>query len=215
MNNLKTKNTTYSASFTTATGGLFLREISALLPLLVSPDHKELLANEIRENRVLQINAQSTRNKVVNEINKRLSFAFPDFLDVFEFSPKPEKALLLFYLALKSEQLLYDFHFDVTIPAWKGSNRVFDPFKYNMKMDEIGNKDYSVREWAESTRKQILKIYKRMLKEAGFLKEDILIKPVFREGFFYPFIQNKELWFLEACFLSQTEREKVIIDHKG
>ena len=53
-----------------------------------------------------------------------------------------------------------------------------------------------------------------MLKEAGFLKGNQLIKPVCSGSFFDVFIQNNELWFLEACFLTQSEREKIINDYK-
>lgn len=210
MKSIKNRNITYSASFTTATGALFYREILALLPLLKSTDYRILLANEVKENKVLQINAQTTRKKVITEIINRLDFQFEGFLELFENAPQNERVLLLFFLGLKAEPLIYDFHFDVTLPAWKGSSRIFDAFTYQMKMDEIGNKHENVREWAESTRKQILKIYKRILKEAGFLKGNSVVKPVCSDDFFFPFIKNNEAWFLEACFLTQAERERII-----
>ncbi len=214
MDNLIARNTTYSASFTTATGALFHREISAVLNLLKQDDRQYLLIQETRENQFLQINSQITRKKVVAEILSRLEYKFDGYLELFEASQETEQALLLFYLVLKSNALIYDFHFQVTLPSWKGSTRTFDSFSYQMKIDEIGNRNENVREWAESTRKLILKIYKRMLKEAGFLKGNTLIKPVCNSDFFRPFIKNNEIWFLEACFLNQAEREKVLTEYK-
>jgi hypothetical protein len=214
MNIFKNRNTVYSASRTSATGALFYREITALLPLLKQENFNDLLFQEVKENRYLQINAQSTRRRVINEIKNRLEYAFDGFFEQFEDSTPNEQVLMMFFLTLKSVPLIYDFHFDVTLSAWKGSSRVFDPFSYQMKLDEIGNGNETVREWAESTRKQILKVYKRMLKEAGFLKGVNLVKPVTSGDFFDSFIKNNELWFLEACFLTQTEREKLINDYK-
>jgi hypothetical protein len=66
-------------SATSATGGRFHREINALLPLLLAANSQELLAKEVKENNLLQINAQSTRSKVVGEIKKRGSAAFDGF----------------------------------------------------------------------------------------------------------------------------------------
>jgi len=60
--NEQNRNRTY-LSATSATGGLFQREINALLPLLLSANSQELLAKEVKENNLLQINAQSTRFK--------------------------------------------------------------------------------------------------------------------------------------------------------
>jgi hypothetical protein len=197
-------------SATSATGGLFQREINALLPLLLAANSQELLAKEVKENNLLQINAQSTRSKVVGEIKKRVSAAFDGFWDIYSIASKQQQALMLFYLVLKTKALLFDFHFEVTIPAWKGSTQEFEPYNYQMKIDEIGNEHENVRQYTESTRQQILKIYKRMLKEAGFLRENKLNKPVVPGDFFFPFIRIGETWFLEGCFLSQTEREKVL-----
>lgn len=53
-----------------------------------------------------------------------------------------------------------------------------------------------------------------MLKEAGFLKGIKLVKPASSGSFFEAFILNNEAWFLEACFLTQAEREKLVNDYK-
>jgi hypothetical protein len=209
MTKKTTQNKIYLAP-TSATGGLFQREINALLPLLHAVNSQELLAREVKENNLLQINAQSTRSKVVGEIKKRISAAFPGFWDTYKVVSPKQQALMLFFLVLKTKALIFDFHFDVTIPAWKGSTQEFMPYNYQMKIDEIGNQHENVRQYTESTREQILKIYKRMLKESGFLSDNKLVKPTVTNDFFYPFIENGESWFLEACFLNQTEREKVL-----
>jgi len=207
-------NIIYSATFTSATGGLYLREISALLPLIQSEDYKTLLKAEILENRFIKINAQSSRKKVINLLLPRLSYAFKGFWDVFQTSSVQEQALLLFYLTIKAEPIVRDFHQEVTLPAWRGSARNFDPFSYQMKIDEIGNAHENVAKWSEETREQMVTIYKRILKETGFLKDDNLVLPRQPDEFYFAFVKNRETWFLESCFLSQSERERIVLNFK-
>lgn len=210
MEQPKIKNTTYSATFTSATGGLYIREFNALRPLIDRPDFRAQLKKEVLENNYLQINAQSSRRKVINNLIPRIESAFEDFWHSFSDSQPQEQALMLFYLTLKTVPLVYDFHFGVTLPAWKGSGRTFDLFAYQMKIDELGNRFSNVAQWSDATRRQLIDIYKRILRDAGFLKEESLIAPRIPDQFYFIFLQNKAPWFLEACFVSQTERERII-----
>jgi hypothetical protein len=214
MDTFKNQNITYSVSFTTSSGGLYAREFLALLPYLESSDRDLLLQREVVENKLLQINAEKTRAKVIRQILGRLKFAFEGFWDNFETLTATQQSIKMFFLVLKDIPLINDLHFNVSLPAWKGSTREFDAFALQMRLDEIGNEHQNVRQWTESTRKEIIKIYRRMLRQAGFLKSDQLVKPLRGDDFFIPFIQNNEIWFLEACFLTQSEREKIINDYK-
>ena len=211
------RNITYSASFTSGSGALLHREINALLPLLQSENAVELLKQEVSQNNVLMINSESARRTVIRQISSRIKYAFPDFWKIYVSAKSIDQALMLFYLALNSTPLLYDFHFDVTIPAWKGSSRTFDPFNYQMKLDQLGDQFEVVDKWLASTRKLILKIYKRMLKEAGFLNDDNFIQPRKDDEFFFPFLKTQQPWFLEACFLSPTDCDRItnLYTHKA
>jgi hypothetical protein len=214
MDNLIARNTTYSASFTTSAGGLYTREFLALLPYLESADIDSLLKLEVVENKLLQINAEKTRAKVIRQIHERLKFAFDGFWIDFHLLTTTQQSLKLFFLVLKATPLVNDLHFNVTLPVWKGSSREFDAFAIQMRLDEIGNEHENVRNYTENTRKEIIKIYRRILRQAGFLKGEQLVKPCRADEFFYPFIQNNETWFLEACFLNQAEREKLLTEYK-
>ena len=211
------RNITYSASFTSGSGALLHREINALLPILQSENSVELLKQEVSQNNVLMINSESARRTVIRQIFSRIKYAFPDFWDNYVSAKSEDQTLMLFYLALNSIPLLYDFHFDVTIPSWKGSSRTFDSFNYQMKLDQLGDQFEVVDKWLASTRKLILKIYKRMLKEAGFLNDDNFIQPRKDDEFFFPFLKNQQPWFLEACFLSPTDCDRItnLYTHKA
>ncbi|HZL11860.1 MAG TPA: BrxA family protein [Prolixibacteraceae bacterium] len=203
------RNTTYSAGFTSGSGALYHREINALLPILLSDNYSERLKQEVTQNAVLMINSEVSRRTIVRQISSRIKYAFPEFWAIYASSSDTDQAMMLFYLALNSIPLLYDFHFDVTIPAWKGSSRTFDPYNYQMKLDQLGDQFEAVDKWVASTRKLILKIYKRMLKEAGFLHDDKLVLPRKEDEFFFPFMKNRQPWFLEACFLSQADIDRI------
>ena len=203
------RNTIYSAGITSATGALFHREINALLPLIQSDDWHVLLKQETFDNKFLLINAESSRRKVINHICTRIKYSFPGFWKIYESSSPSQQALMLFYLVLNSVTVVYEFHFDVTIPNWKGSSRSFESFNYQMKLDKLADEFEIVDKWFASTRQQIIAIYKRMLKEAGFLNDDTLIQPRMNDEFYFPFLKNHQPWFLEACFLSPTECDRI------
>ncbi|MBW8331139.1 MAG: DUF1819 family protein [Prolixibacteraceae bacterium] len=209
MKTTNQRNTTYSASFTAGSGALLHREINALLPLLQSDTADELLKQEVSQNNVLMINSESARRTMIRQISARVKYAFPGFWEIYATAKSADQTLMLFYLALNSIPLLYDFHFDVTLPAWKGSSRTFDQFNYQMKLDQLGDQFEVVDKWLASTRHLILKIYKRMLKEAGFLNDTNLIQPRKDDEFYFPFLKNRQPWFLEACFLSQAECDRI------
>lgn len=203
------RNSVYSAGFTAGTGALFHREINALLPMLNLENATELLKQEALQNNVLMVNSEVTRRSLVRQISSRIKYAFPGFWEIYSSLSNTEQTLLLFYLAINSITIIYDFHFDITIPAWKGSSRTFDWFNYQMKLDQLGDKFEIVDKWTPGTRHQIIKIYKRMLKEAGFLNDESLIQPRKDDKFFFPFIKNRQSWFLEACFSSQADCERI------
>ena len=209
MKSSNQRNIKYSAGFTTGTGALFHREINALLPLLPEDNFSELLKQEVSQNNALLINSEVTRRSVIGQISSRIKYAFEGFWEIYAPSSNSEQALLLFYLALNSIPVVYDFHFGVTIPAWKGSSRTFDWFNYQMKLDQLGDQSEIVDKWLPSTRHQIIKIYKRMLKESGFLNDDNLVQPRMADEFYFPFLKNRQAWFLEACFLSPTECDRI------
>ena len=209
MKSINQRNTIYSAGFTAGTGALFHREINALLPILQGDNMSDLLKQEVAQNNVLLINSEVTRRIVIRQISSRKKYAFEGFWEVYEASTNSEQSLQLFNLALNSIPVVYDFHFNVTIPAWKGSSRTFDWFNYQMKLDQLGDQSEIVDKWQPSTRHQIIKIYKRMLKEAGFLNDDNLIQPRMVDDFYFPFLKNRQAWFLEACFLSVPECDRI------
>lgn len=71
-------NSPYTAAITG--GGFLLNETLALLPLLQSEDREELLKDERLNNRVLMINAETSRKKAILEISRRYDHDVTCFL---------------------------------------------------------------------------------------------------------------------------------------
>lgn len=202
--------TTYSAAFTA--GGLFYEETRSCLPLLKEEQAEELLIKEAEKNAYVKINAESARKRVLQELRKRHKQAPADFWEYFESAGEAEQRLLLLFLSMKTYRLVFQFHFDVTLPAWRGSSSELDDYYFHMKLDEIAAAHEEVDSWSESTRRKVITVYLRMLREAGLLSEAGLLQtpPGVPEAFWCYFVHQGEAWFLEAGLLGEHQRAGII-----
>lgn len=202
MSNIKSP---YNASITG--GGFLLNEFLLLLPLLQDENRDELLKDEVANNRILQINSQTSRSKFIGEIKKRyLSVPF-NFWTIFgNMSIEGKKAGML-YAILKTYKLLFDFHFNITIKRWNSIGHILQKNDIMMEFNEIGARDPFVEGWTENTKGKCATRYISILSQSGLLDETsdeltpIKLEP---EEFEY-YIRTGEEWFLEACLLYPYE----------
>ena len=75
----KKSNSPYTAAITG--GGFLLEETKVLLPLLQSPDRIALLKDERVNNRLLKINAETSRKRAMAEIERRYDAMPPHILE--------------------------------------------------------------------------------------------------------------------------------------
>ena len=101
-------NSPYTAAITG--GGFLLNETLALLPLLQSEDREELLKDERLNNRVLMINAETSRKKAILEISRRYDTMSPAFWQDFLVMTAAEQPIALFFVMLKTYKILFDFY---------------------------------------------------------------------------------------------------------
>jgi len=197
----------YSASFTA--GSLLYKETTALLPLLLSDDAELLIKEEIKQNNILKINSETSRKRTISEIIKRISFTDKSFWSFYSSRSESEQKLLLFYLCMKVYKLMFDFHFNVTVPQWKSSVQEVDSYLYQMELNNISSKDEFVDSWKEVSQKKTISVYKKILKDVHLLDADgVTLKSIIaKDDFFQWFIKNQERWFLDACLLSATRKE--------
>lgn len=200
----------YSASFTA--GSLLYKETTALLPLLLSNDAEMLIKEEIKQNNILRINSESSRKRTISEVVKRISFADASFRSFYANRSEAEQKLLLFYLCLKVYKLMFDFHFNVTLSQWNSSVQEVKSYLYQMELNKISGKDETVENWKELTKKKAVSSYLKILKDIQMIDAgNFTLKAIVAEDdFFYWFIKQQELWFLDACLLSSQRKKQLI-----
>jgi len=204
------KNTLYSASFTA--GSLLYRETTALLPLLLKDDAKLLVKDEIKQNNLLNINSQKARERTIIEIQKRMAVVDHKFWETYLASHVEGQKIMLFYLCLKVYKLMFDYHFNVTVPQWNSSNPVIEPFLFQIELNEIGARVDYVDKWTESTKGKTISVYMRILKDIDMLDQKTLrLKSILIIGEFWDyFVKQRELWFLDACLLNPIAKRNLI-----
>lgn len=197
----------YTASFTA--GGILFNEFEAIVLSVKKAELRAFLQREIKENKYLKINTESGRKRVSQELIKRVEMVPDQFLSFYEFRIPEEKRLLLLYLCIKSYQLLWDFHFKVTIPGYWAYHHQLDDFAYKMYLDELGSKDDEVNGWSDSTKRKCITNYLRMLKESGLVVNGKLQRPNVDDEFYCYFIRTNDSWALDAFLLNEQDKEKI------
>lgn len=204
---LEKKNSSYSASFTA--GSLLHRETSVLLPLLQS-ENAEVIREEIKNNKLLHVNSESARKRIIFEIIKRTKSVEQSFWHFYANSIEEEQKILLFYICMKTYNLIFDFHINVTVKQWYSSSQIVEPYFYRMELDEIAAQDEHVDRWADITKQKTISVYLRMLKEIKMLDNGSLRSINLGEAFWRFFVKNGESWFLDACLLGGDEKERIV-----
>lgn len=200
----------FSASFTA--GSLFVNEFIALSDQLISENILEILRNEVKLNHVLSIKSEKARSRVVSEIKKRIKAVDGSFWHFFLECSDPEKYVSLFYVCMKTYALVFDLHFEVVVKRWRILEREISLYDLQMRFDELASQtDTNIGNWTESTRKELIQTYLRMLREAKLLHQTTLIKPnIPNPDFWKYFIHQGDAWFLDACFLTKLDKEALL-----
>lgn len=201
-------NSSYSASFTV--GSLLHRETSVLLPLLQSEHAESLIREEIKTNKLLHVNSESARKRIIFEIIKRTKSVEQSIWGLFANLTEEEQKVLLFYICLKTYNLIFDFHFNVTVKQWYSSSQIIEPYFYQMELEEIAIRDEQVDKWTDTTKHKTISVYLLMLKEIKMLNNSSLRPIKLGEAFWHFFVKHGELWFLDACLLGGDEKERIV-----
>lgn len=200
----------YNSPYTAAvTGGGFLfEETLALLPLLQSPDRETLLKEERLNNRVLMINAETSRKKAIIEICRRYDAVSKDFwLDFMEMNLN-EQPIALFFVLLKTYKIYFDFHVNVTMRRWASIAKSVTKDDLLMEMNEISARDAFVDSWSDETKDRVVAAYLTVLRKIGMLGDGHRLRPLDCTNCSY-YLQIGESWFLEACLLQPYQIENI------
>lgn len=198
----------YTTSFTA--GGLLYNEIDALGTILRQPDWNSQLERDVKENRLLKVNSEASRKRVAQEVRLRMDYMDADFWAVYKEVSELDKKGLLFFVCLQTYKLIYDFHFNVTIPKFLSLETEIDPYWYEMRLQELSSSHHEVDSWTEQTKRKVVTRYIDILRKIGLVEKDKLTKKAFSAAIFCYFLIKGNLWTLDAFFLKQAEKETII-----
>lgn len=200
------KNSPYTAAITG--GGFLFEETNILLPLLRATNSKVLLRDEKVNNRLLHINAESSRSKTILEIKRRYEAVPPSFWDDFLEMSDTDKVVALFYVILRTYKICFDFHVNVTMKKWKSISKGIDKNDIMMEFNEIASKDEFVDSWSDNTKDNVASAYLTILRKVGMLDSDNHLNAISCSNFPY-YLEKGQPWFLEACLLQPYEIENI------
>lgn len=196
----------YTAAITG--GGFLFEETNVLLPLLQSPDRVDLLKDEKLNNRLLKINAETSRDRAIAEIVRRYD-AMPSsfWVDYLEMNGD-DQMVALFFVILKTYKICFDFHVNVTMRKWNSISKsvVYDDIE--MEFNEVSAQDEFVDSWSDKTKRKVASAYLTVLRKVGILDKDDQLHPLTASNFDY-YITHGEQWFLEACLLQPYQIDNI------
>lgn len=202
MNN----NSPYTAAITG--GGFLFPETNALLPLLQSADREALLKDERAHNRLLQINAESSRNRAIVEIVRRYDAMPVSFWVDYQFMNESDQLVALFFVILKTYKICFDFHINVTMRKWNSISKSLAYDDINLEFNELSARDKFVDSWSDKTKRKVASTYLTILRKVGLLDMEGNLHPLSASNFDY-YILNGEQWFLEACLLQPYQIDNI------
>lgn len=204
--NRNKNNSPYTAAITG--GGFLLEETITLLPLLQAEDSERLLQEEKVNNNLLQINAETSRSKVIHEVRRRYESVPRSFWSDFEDMSSSDQTVALFYVILKTYKICFDFHVNVTMRRWNSIAKSVDKGDVMMEFNEIAANDAFVDSWSDKTRDRVASAYLTILRKVGMLDNGNHLQPLSCGNYEY-YLAIGEPWFLEACLLQPYEIENI------
>lgn len=200
------KESPYTAAITG--GGFLFTETNALLPLLQSPDRESLLKDEKLNNRLLQINAETSRYRAIMEIARRYDAMPVSFWNDYLAMNEADQQVALFFVILKTYKICFDFHINVTMRKWNSISKQLVYEDIEMEFSEVSARDEFVDSWSDKTKRKVASAYLTVLRKVGILDKDDNLHPLSASNFDY-YITNGEQWFLEACLLQPYQIDNI------
>jgi len=199
----------YTASITGC--GFMYEEMRSLLPMLMSPDRDLLLKEELRTGEHLMMSSERARSRAIPEFVKRYNAVPKSFWNWFLTLNDKSQRVAMFYVILKTYKIVFDLHINVVLEHWRGVDQRVTKNDLLMEFNEISARDAFVESWSDNTKEKVSSSVCSILRKVGLMEEkNFNLKSVdFFDIDCAYYIQNNEIWFLEACFLEPYEVQKM------
>ena len=199
-------NSPYTAAITG--GGFLFEETNMLLPLLQSEDRVAMLKEEMVNNRILQINAEKSRENNIREIVRRYDTMPVRFWEDYKEMAENDQKIDLFFVILKTYKVCFDFQIRVTMRKWNGIAKSLTREDLMLEFSEIAAKDEFVNSWSENTMRKVASTYLSILRKVGMLDNNSELHSVEANNMDY-YLKIGEPWFLEACLLQPYQIDSI------
>lgn len=193
--------------YSSITGCSFLfYEFKRMLPVLMSENSTQLIAEEIQNNQILQVNSIASRKRFIVEFKRRFAAVPPVFWEEWiGLSEEGQRAGLL-YAILKAYKLVFDIHINVTMKKWNSVSHTLTKDDVSMEINEISANDDFVGTWSEETKSRCASQYLTILRQAGILTDQNELHQLrIADSEYAYYIAKGEEWFMEACLLYPYE----------
>ena len=202
----KLKPNEYLVSFTA--GGLLAEETRSVISYLNDAAILNL-PTEIKYPQYLHTNAESARQRVVQELKKRYKATGQHVFDVFQEATLQQQNILIFYTCMKTYQILFDFMFQTVLEKWLSRNLTLDKLDVQHFLDIQSASHPEIDEWTQTTREKIETVMIRMLNEVGLLQGGQLHSVDAPDHFWRSFVDFGDPWFLQAMLLNKEQRDRI------
>ena len=199
-------NSPYTAAITG--GGFLFEETNILLPLLQSDDREVLLKDEKINNRLLKMNAETSRYRAIMEIARRYDAMPASFWLDYQAMSTDDQQVALFFVILKTYKICFDFHINVTMRKWNSISKSLVYDDIDMEFNEVSAQDEFVDSWSDKTKRKVASAYLTVLRKVGILDQEDQLHPLSASNFDY-YITIGEQWFLEACLLQPYQIDNI------
>ena len=156
----------------------------------------------------MKINSLNSRDRKVKEIVKRYQSVPVEYWDYYvTLNSNDEKMAFLYFICLKTYNIIRDFHWDVVLNKWRQLDSKLTKHDFTRFLNWSSDKHHEIDEWSETTKAKMAQVALLMMKEVGINKNGKMQKVLLPDTFWEYFIKKGEGWFLEAMFLPKAQRD--------
>lgn len=198
----------YTTGFTI--GALLSREAQLLVSEVESAEHFYQGKEGFNHEKLLN-NAESTRKKIKNELERRFR-ALNDykFIELFLNQDQINKNLILFYAACRLYPLIADFMLEVVLHKWRNIDLELEVDDFQNFLYKKMSHHEELSEITEKTRVKLSQVALKMITQLGILHKNKLTKRQFDPTVLRAVLNNGDQWFLKTLFMNDNDINQLL-----
>jgi hypothetical protein len=160
---------------------------------------------------VIPVNSENSKKKVLAEVLKRVrKLSKPIFFELYQNGSLNDKSLILFYAICKAYQIIPDFIIDTVLKKWYNMDYELSSYDFKTFIYKKSEQHPELENMSEKNLSNISGATIKILREAGILNKNTLVKIDHNHLILKEIINNGDSWFLEVLLLNESERQDII-----